>query len=93
MINLCHVCAQKTTAPNQATGDERPTSLPVDDAFTVQEEEADCHLRCIKAVGYEEEKRETSLTVTCFIFQKSGQGFKLILKKMDDDRSSGGLKG
>lgn len=56
MINLCHgcVCAAArgaVSAPNQAMLDEQPTSLPVDDAFAVEEEEADRYLRCIKPGG------------------------------------------
>lgn len=33
--------------------DEQPTSLPVYDAFAVEEEEADRYLRCIKPGGRE----------------------------------------
>lgn len=51
MINLCRVCVLRrraVTAPNQAMLDEQPLSLPVDDAFAVEEEEADRYLCCIK---------------------------------------------
>ncbi|TNN81077.1 hypothetical protein EYF80_008733 [Liparis tanakae] len=36
--------------------DEQPTSLPVDDALAVEEEEADRYLRCIKPAGREEKE-------------------------------------
>lgn len=74
-MNLCHVCVlhcRAATAPNQAMLDEQPTSLPVDDAFAVEEEEADRYLCCIKPGGRE---KEGGLTTGCFIFQKIGQGF------------------
>lgn len=37
---------------------KQPTSLPVDDAFAVEEEEADRYLCCIKPGGREEEEKE-----------------------------------
>lgn len=61
--------------------DKQLTSLPVDDAFAVEEEEADCYLRCIKPEG--EEKSGVCVCVVvvvvvggCFIFQKTGKCFK-----------------
>lgn len=65
------------TTENQAMLDEQLSSLPVDDAFAVEEEEADCDLCCIKPEG--EEKRGVCVSVCisvcacgCFIFQKTG---------------------
>lgn len=55
MINLCHVCVLHCRAvTNQAVSDEQPNALPVDDAFAVEEEEADRDLCSIKPGGREE---------------------------------------
>lgn len=78
MINLCRVCVLRrraVTAPNQAMLDEQPLSLPVDDAFAVEEEEADRYLCCIKPEAREKEGGGGH-TTGCFIFQKIGQGFQ-----------------
>lgn len=48
------------SVPNQAMLDEQPTSLPVDDAFAVEEEEADCYLCCIKPGGTVKEEEAAS---------------------------------
>lgn len=84
MIYLCHVCVlhcRAMTVPNQAMLDEQPTSLPVDDAFAVEEEEADCYLCCIKPGG---KRRGGGITSRCFIFQKIRQGFSANSKEDDD---------
>lgn len=72
MINLCQGCVlhcRAVTAPNQAVLDKQPTSLPVDDAFAVEEEEADRYLCCIKPGGREKTH------YGCFIFHKIGPRF------------------
>lgn len=48
--SVSRLCAA-VIAPNQAMLEEQLTSLPVDDAFAVEEEESDCYLCCIKPAG------------------------------------------
>lgn len=82
MINLCHVCVlhcRALTAPNQATLYEQCASLPVDDAFAMEEEESDCYLCCIKPTGRDEKRELTGGFIIC---QKIGQSFQLIQKRM-----------
>lgn len=77
-MNLCHACVlhcRAATAPNQAMLDEQPTSLPVDDAFAVEEEEADRYLCCIKPGGREKEVGGDSLLVA-LSFRKLAKVFQ-----------------
>lgn len=63
------------------------TSLPVNDAFAVQEEEAYRNLRCVEPGGGE--RKGVCVTVggcmcvPCFIFQKIGKGFQ---QRMEPER-------
>ncbi len=56
MINLC-LCAAPQSTDSAKPGRVRPAaSLPVDYAFAVEEEEADCYLCSIKPVGGEKKR-------------------------------------
>lgn len=97
MINLCHACVlhrRALTAPNQATLDEQCTSLPVDDGFAMEKEEANCYLCCIKPRGRDEKGELTTGFIIC---QKIDQGFQLIQKRMmttrGEERGNGAWEG
>lgn len=84
--SVSRLCAVR--APNQATLDEQPTSLPVDDAFAVEEEEAGRYLRSVKPGG-RQKRRRRGLTTGCFIFQKIGQqGERRELKRVMKGRET-----
>lgn len=93
MINLCHVCVLHCgalTAPNQATPDEQRTSLPVDDAFAVEEEKADCYLCCIKPTG-RDEKGGSSLLVSLSVRRMFAM-FSANSEEDDDEEKNQGME-
>ncbi len=67
--------------------DEQPTSLPVDDAFAVEEEEAIRYLCTIKPGGGERRRvRERDSLLADFSFRKLAQGFSARSEGMELER-------